>query len=99
MVEVVLRQRPDPIGPEKLIFVKQVAEDALQLLLVENREETPALVADEAFVCRSNVSQQFRVPLAEKVDHLLQSRKAQSRVRLEDRRRAEREQADHRSHL
>ena len=55
MIQVVARERPDAVRPEELVLVEQVAEHALQLLLVENRQEPPALVADEPLVGRRHV--------------------------------------------
>ena len=99
MVQVIARERADAVRPEELVLVEQVAEHPLQLLLVEDRQQPPSLVADEALVGRGHVGHQLRMALPEQRDHLHQLRMARDRIRLEHRGRAQRQQPDQRPHL
>ena len=47
MIEVVPRQRANPVRPQELILIEQVGQHPLQLLLGEERQQPPPFVPDK----------------------------------------------------
>ena len=60
MVQVIARQRADAVRPEELVLVEQVAEYALELPPVEDREQPAPGVADEPASRRSHLAMTSR---------------------------------------
>ena len=97
LVEVTAGDRADPVRPQELLLVEQGREDASQPVLVDEREQTPALGARAGQVGErrhgvGEVLDELRGPLHElgvAVDH----------VGVEHGRRAQRQEAHERAHL
>ena len=70
VVQVIARERPDPVRAQELLFVEHVAQHARQLFLVQDRQQPAALLPHEALVGRRHVRDQLRMPLPEERDHL-----------------------------
>ena len=87
------------MGPEKLVLVEHVGEHALQLLLVEDRQQTPSFIADETLVGRGHMGHDLGMAFPEQGDHLHQLRIATGRIPLEHRRRTQRQEPHQRPHL
>ena len=82
---MIARQRANAVGPEKLVFVEHVGEHALELLLVEDRQETPSFIADETLVGRGYVGHDIGMAFAEQGDHLHQLRVTRHGIAIENR--------------
>ena len=99
MLQVMARQRADAVRAQELVLVEQGGEHALELLLVEDRQQPAAVIADEAGLGRRHLGDQLGMAGAELLDHRHQPGKARDRLGLDHRRGAERQQADQRAHL
>ncbi len=99
MFQVIARERTNAVRPQELLLVEQVAEHALEFLPVEDRQHPAFLVADETAVGRRYLGNQLGMAFAELRDQLHQLRMASDSIRLEHRRRAQRQQPHHRPDL
>src|SRR3974377_245203 len=50
MVTMILRQRPNAVGTEELVFIEHVSQNAGQLLLVAHRRQPAALISSRRWV-------------------------------------------------
>ena len=97
VLEVVARQRAQAVRTEELVLVEHAGEDAPQLGLVEHGEHAASVEARHAHVVDRLEQLGHRLHAStQSAHHVVAEMDA---FRGQDRRRAQRQQADHRTHL
>ena len=96
---VVLRHRSNSELAQEFVLVEHVAQDALEPLLRQRREQPTPPMANEARARRRDLGHDLRVAFAHLVDQLDQMRVTAQVFRIEGGACAERQQPDHRADL
>src|ERR1039457_5426539 len=93
MPKVILRKRADTVRTEEFVLIEHVAQNALQLFLVDGRQQPTASEADECFVSRGNMFHHLGVALAEQLNEFPQPGMTLEDVRLKHSGGAQRQQS------